>query len=392
VYQLPQQEDAVDLQGSGEIRDAEKITTDTQYIRDNSKAAQYQADGLLVPVAENHGVLDSDLVDPANTTDPINDAVSALTAENYKGKVLLPYGPITQEAPISMADSISLVNPCGHARSFAEEGTVVEFPASVTTWIDYSNGAGTEIDGVNFVGQGQTTHTGVTAADFGSSKKGAIHWGRVGFQNFSGEAVGASGSGGPFASRFDYLYCQNVDAGNETAVFNVDTAGPQNWIGTLHAYPKNANSGSASTVLSANNGIAVDQANIGGTSAQLAGSSGANWPMVIRMWSFEPDIDGQFNIFSLGTNTYIGPGIVRANALSSSTGSSTWFVNDYGGENNHIMRPLTQDWSFSNNVVGVQNEPTAESWYYGPDADVTQNHSGTTGKFRSMASAGTGSA
>lgn len=396
VWDSPGGSSEWEVDGNGNLVPKDGEPVNVQSISVSSEAAQFQADGLLVPVAENHGVLESDLVDPANTTNPIQAAIDAVSAESYKGKVLLPYGQFTNDGTVTMADSVSLINRGGHGRSFAEEGTVVEFPSSVTTWIDFgSGGAGAEIDGVNLVGQGQTTSTGVSAVEWGGgSDKGGVHFGRVGFQNFSGRVFNATSGAGAFASQFDYLFVQDVDAGSVGALFDIGGFAFQNQFGLIQAYPKKANSGAQSTTVSSF-GALIHSINQGGTVGRMIEDGNGPLPFYLGSFNYEPDEDGQFDLGIVRKNAYVGPGIIRGGNVSGGAGSSSYFFTVRDADRVSVHKPTIDGstWSFSNNYINVPNNPVGPSWYWGPAGDINDNTgSASTGNLRAMDTSGTDAA
>jgi len=207
-------------------------------------------------------------VDPANSTTPVEDALSA---SGRGDAVHLPPGAsITETGPIYMRDKRTVYGNNAEITITGNSGGLVADLTQVTS-------PGNFVDGFDILGslaiygQGPASGQGGHAIDMidgltNCEWTGAVsvwHWDGIAWRERSGSA--------PFQNQFSHLRFKNVDAGDVDGVIKWAGGGAGSTIRQISAYPSSTGSGQDSTIISGGSSVSrtIGDINIGGSPSRV---------------------------------------------------------------------------------------------------------------------------
>lgn len=333
-------------------------------------------------------------IDPANTTSPVQDAcddIDAVTA-NGSGKIILPEGTV-QDSSGSIPQLADRKMVLGHGidssriefTDTSDDGVVLN-PAggtSRTFWHGFT------LDGTDSSTRGSTPadQSGGTAAIRATGNAWQFSMGQVKFNNW-GDVVYFE-SNGPFGAHWnDISMTQNEGAG-----LIMDGGGPAFSIGSFdfennganYAIRQNRNTRPGAC-------LKVGMLNYG----NAGGSACARLDDTRRGYAFIDYIN--YEPTDTTTSTYAVRLLSEATAgfrcLQLRGNANVDFgVEHRSGAGNKYIGRVENLATINTNKVRIQGTASGTdkpSFYYGPQSDITDNSTGSTGAVRSMASAGTG--
>jgi len=353
---------ANDIIGANSI-DADEILNSI-----DDSAIQSQWDGLISLVGPNLGMQDA--IDPSSSSNPIQDAMDALAAENG-GSMLLPPGEV-----ISCSTE---VNPRSNVSIFGgtpgwNDGTFIRFAPDVNGFNFDEGVRAATYDGINIQGasdDGTSNSTGY-GIRVSSGDSGDIRFGNVMLSNWANYAIRVLSPA--FQIGFGNLRMWNIDAGDVVSMIRLDADNPAITFDNLSAYGSDHISGSDSRVLRTDNGsaqVSIDNLNLGGTIGQVASNFGGG-RIEIDFANYLPDNQNSAPtaLFNLNSQDYCRIGGVRMGR------GATDYVYELNNSPDNKILGVVEDWenpTINEGLVTAWESPAGRCFYWGDSGEVVDN-------------------
>jgi hypothetical protein len=321
-----------------------------------------------------------DTVDPSGTSTPVQDAMDAVDADSTEGSVWLPYGTVTEGAPLTPRTAVNLygagissVN--GSTLAFTSSGSASDHGFAMTGG---DQGDLAEYDGFLIKGPGDDTTTG--NAIYTEVNAGNISWGRVHVLNWAAAAIKGTSGSGTTAWSFEKLLLSNIDAGNANAIIDLDSWGPALQMSQLYLTQATATSSSLDSILlRVNTGtdVSIQQLNLGGTIKKVVQQLDDEGNVHLGQINFEPknlaETSSPDSLFELR-----GPGLFACDQVRLNGGEATppryaFVYATTGGQNpayKAIPRPNGDAAPASQEALLVNDGQDGYIRYGGPSTDT----------------------
>lgn len=369
---------------------ADSISTGSLLNETNDAAIQTAWDGLVVPVGAGLGA--SDAIDPAASSEPIQDAIDACSAASdgttSGGVVLLPPGEIVNQGGLEIPDYVSI-------RGWGPYTTRIVIDAAGESGMLFGSGgaptAYAEYTGFTLSGNPDAWNsppsTQATAIEHTGENNTQLWFDQILISGWYGEAISLPDSG-PFEIRHGQIRIADVDAGDSFAVVNDLSTGPARSFETLGIYPSSDQSGSNSIAVAVDNGDSLyGHLNIGGATGPAFHVSGGSGSGVVSVDCINYEADGQESDAPHIVRNRREGNLLKVGFIRHSAGTADYVYNLTNQPANFILGPYQEtSGTLNNNIVTIDEAVHAfgNAWYWGSAADVDNNTSvsdGSTGLY-----------
>ncbi|MFC7076574.1 hypothetical protein [Haloarcula halophila] len=333
------------------------------------------------------------LVDPAETTTPVGDAIDSLGAAG--GTICLPPGRVRDEGPIRLRSNTSVVG-------FGPDVSELDITTPETDGLVFADPDGIDrvlLDQFALNGPGLDADSGA-AIHHREGDTQELIVGHLLLWGWNNSVYRVDQGVGPFQCRHRQLTVYECDAGSEDGLFDFGSYyGPANWFGTLAIYPRSGYSGTDSTVFFSRGGSQrIEYLTMGGTAGTAVEQTGdANLQIDHVHW--EPheaetvptaivDLSGG-RPARIGTVKHVTGTAEFAYRLSGDevvgADPAQKFLGPYdpAGDSPTLTRGVVE--------LAAAGDSARPCFYLGTAGDVTVSHgSDTTGGLRALGDAGTG--
>ncbi|MFC6974684.1 hypothetical protein ACFQL1_08305 [Halomicroarcula sp. GCM10025709] len=333
------------------------------------------------------------LVDPAETTTPVGDAVGTLGEAG--GTVCLPPGRVRDEGPIRLRSNTAIVG-------FGPDVSEVDITTPDTDGLVFADPEGLDrvlLDQFALNGPGLDTDSGV-ALHHREGDTQELIVGHLLLWGWNNAVYRVDQNVGPFQCRHRQLTVYECDAGAEDGLLDFGSYyGPANWFGTVAVYPRSGHSGTDSTVLFTRGGSQrIEYLTMGGTAGTAVRQTGdanlrvdhVHWepheaetvpPAIVDLAGGRPAHVGTLKHVT-GTAAFAYR--IGADEFGG-TDPAQKFLGPYdpAGESPALTRTVVE--------LAAPGDPARPSFYLGTAEDVTVTHDADgVGGLRALGDAGTG--
>lgn len=378
---------AVDWQGRG-FTNLGSVDTDDLDV--GGQDVQIALDGFVVPVAPGLGP--EDAIDPSGTTTPVDDARTTIKNNADSGAILLPPEPVEESAPLGGAVTKSLEgitiygwSAKGGSNTQGNASSEIHFTSSGST---SDHGFHFDKDDNNFGVKGNLIvrgpGQGKTSGDAWRYASGPRnhHIDNIYLVDWSGKGFFHENAGGLFESSIERVLVADCDG----IPFDWRGANAPNVFGVLKLNPD----GTKAMNLDRGNNV-VHTVNIGGSV-----TGGANGEVIsssintLDGWSighinYEPG--SQSGVTTVWRAT--GDGHKELGVMKKASVTTDSLIENAGGGRWWITN-LVSNGTENVNHIELTAKTGGTSFYAGPSGQLTDNSGATTGRFRTLKSAGTG--